>query len=236
MNKKLLSSWIGIFLGIVLLGIFSLEIFKILYFNEKYYKVPNLSHYTVDEVKNILEKNNLQIKIMGEEFSQLPIGEIFLQEPEAGSIVKKGRTIKAWVSKGAALVDVPNLTGMNYLDAKVIAEQKGLIVDSIVTIKTQGEYNEVIATDPVSNTLLTRGEKISFLVNGAEQVFEIKMPDLIGRSFDEALDLLTKNSLIIGDVNFISVPGIERNVIIKSSTAAGKRIPAGSAVDLTISN
>lgn len=173
---------------------------------------------------------------MGEEFSDFPIGQIFLQEPEANSIVKKDRTVKVWVSKGKALVQVPNLTGMNYLDAKVIAEQKGLILDKVFTVKAQGKYNEVLATDPNTDTLMTRGEKISFLVNGAEQIAEITMPDLIGLSFDSALNILTKNSLIVGNVEFSSIPEVGKNVIIKSSVKSGTKIPAGSAIDLTINN
>lgn len=125
---------------------------------------------------------------------------------------------------------------MNYLDAKSIAEQKGLIIDKVITVKAQGNYNSVLATDPNTDTLLTRGERISFLVNGAEQVFEIKMPDLIGLSFDKALDILTKNSLIIGNIEFSSIPGVEKNVIIKSSINADEKIPAGSTVDLVINN
>ena len=125
---------------------------------------------------------------------------------------------------------------MNYLDAKVIAEQKGLIIDKVITVKAQGEYNEVLATDPNTNTLMTRGEKISFLVNGAEQVVEVKMPDIIGISFDSALEILTKNSLIVGNVEFTSIPEVQKNVIIKSSVKSGEKIPAGSAVDLTINN
>lgn len=236
MNKKTVFISLAGLLGVIFIMFFSLEIFKIVYFNEKYYKVPNLKSYTVKEITETLKNSELSIKKAGEEFSDLPIGEIFLQEPEANSIVKKDRTIKVWVSKGKALVQVPNLVGMNYLDAKVIAEQKGLIIDKVITVKAQGEYNEVLATDPNTNTLMTRGEKISFLVNGAEQVVEIKMPDIIGISFDSALEILTKNSLIVGNVEFTSIPGVQKNVIIKSSVKSGEKIPAGSAVDLTINN
>lgn len=236
MNKKTVFISLAGLLGIIFIMFFSLKIFQIVYFNEKYYKVPNLKSYTVKEVTEALKNSELSIKEAGEEFSDLPIGEIFLQEPEANSIVKKDRTIKVWVSKGKALVQVPNLVGMNYLDAKVIAEQKGLIIDKVITVKAQGEYNEVLATDPNTNTLMTRGEKISFLVNGAEQVVEIKMPDIIGISFDSALEILTKNSLIVGNVEFTSIPGVQKNVIIKSSVKSGEKIPAGSAVDLTINN
>lgn len=236
MNKKTVSiSLIGVF-GLGLILFFFLKIFQILYFNEKYYRVPDLKSYRVEEITKVLEENELHIEKVGEEFSDLPIGEIFLQEPEANSVVKKDRTVKVWVSKGKALVPVPNLTGMNYLDAKVIAEQKGLIIDKVITVKAQGEYNEVLATNPNTDTLMTRGEKISFLVNGAEQVAEIRMPDIIGVSFDKALEILTKNSLIIGNVEFSSIPGLEKNVIIKSSVKSGEKIPAGSAVDLTINN
>lgn len=236
MNKKtIFISLVGLF-GLVLIVFFFIQIFSKIYFNEKYYKVPNLSSYTLEDVTDILNKNELNAVKVGEEFSDLPIGEIFLQEPEPNSIVKKGRNIKVWISKGKALVEVPNLTGMNYLDAKVIAEQKGLIIDKVITVKAQGDYNEVLATDPNTNTLLTRGEKISFLVNGAEQVFEIKMPDLVGLSFDKALEVLTKNSLIVGNVEFSSIPGVGKNVIIKSSVKSGEKIPAGSAVDLIINN
>lgn len=236
MNKKTVFISLAGLLGIIFIMFFSLKIFQIVYFNEKYYKVPNLKSYTVKEVTEALKNSELSIKEAGEEFSDLPIGEIFLQEPEANSIVKKDRTIKVWVSKGKALVQVPNLVGMNYLDAKVIAEQKGLIIDKVITVKAQGEYNEVLATDPNTDTLMTRGEKISFLVNGAEQVLEIKMPDIIGVSFDKALEILTKNSLIVGNVEFTSIPRVQKNVIIKSSVKSGEKIPAGSAVDLTINN
>ena len=236
MNKKTVFISLAGLLGIIFIMFFSLKIFQIVYFNEKYYKVPNLKSYTVKEVTEALKNSELSIKEAGEEFSDLPIGEIFLQEPEANSVLKKGRTIKLCVSKGKALVQVPNLVGMNYLDAKVIAEQKGLIIDKVITVKAQGEYNEVLATDPNTNTLMTRGEKISFLVNGAEQVVEVKMPDIIGISFDSALEILTKNSLIVGNVEFTSIPEVQKNVIIKSSVKSGEKIPAGSAVDLTINN
>lgn len=236
MNKKVILTYTSILLGIVMICIFIFKSFEIIYFNEKYYRVPDFKGLTYEKVEEILNSTDLTAKKVGEEYSSLPIGEIFLQEPEAGSIVKRGRNIKVWTSLGNALVSVPNLNGLNYLDAKVIAEQKGLIIDKVVTIKGTGKYNEVLATDPSTGTLLTRGEKIAFLVNGAEEVVEIKMPDIIGLPFDSALEIVTKNNLIVGNVDFTSIPGVEKNVIIKTSVKAGEKLPAGSAVDLTINN
>lgn len=236
MNKKIVCVYgVGV-IGLIVLLILSLKIFEIVYFNEEYYKVPNLKSYTLDEGEKILKGTTLNLKKVDESYSDLPMGQIFLQEPEPGEVVKRGRNIRVWISKGKALIDVPNLVGMNYLEAKVVAEQKGLLINKVVTVKAKGRYNEVLATDPATDTLFTRGEKISFLVNGAEQILEINMPDLVGLNFEEAVKVLTNNSLIVGNVEFTSIPGLQKNVIIKSSVKAGDKIPAGSSVDLTINN
>ena len=68
--------------------LFIQDIWKI-YFNETFYSVPDLKTLTLAEAEKMLENNELNIRNMGEEFSELPVGEIFLQEPEAGNIVKK---------------------------------------------------------------------------------------------------------------------------------------------------
>ena len=89
MNKKTVFISLAGLLGIIFIMFFSLKIFQIVYFNEKYYKVPNLKSYTVKEVTEALKNSELSIKEAGEEFSDLPIGEIFLQEPEANSVVDR---------------------------------------------------------------------------------------------------------------------------------------------------
>jgi len=58
MNKKTVFISLAGLLGIIFIMFFSLKIFQIVYFNEKYYKVPNLKSYTVKEVTEAL-KNRL---------------------------------------------------------------------------------------------------------------------------------------------------------------------------------
>lgn len=234
MKKGIILTYSGIFIGLCLLLFFALKSFEFNYFHEKYYRVPDLKSYTYEEAEKIIGKTDLKIKKMGKEFSSYPVGEIFLQEPEPGSVVKKGRNIRVWVSQGTALVDVPNLAGMNYLDAKVLAESKGLLIGKVVTVNGVGKYNEVIATDPNTNTLLTKGEKISFLVNGQENVVQVKVPDIVGLSFEQGTDILLKNSLILGNVGYMSIPEIEKDVILKTSVSAGNKVAAGSTIDIVV--
>lgn len=213
---------------------FSLKIFEKSYFNETYYKVPDLKSFTLEEAEELLTDNNLNIRNMGDEFSDLPVGEIFMQEPEPDSIVKKNRNIKVWVSKGEALVEVPQLVGMNFLDAKAIAEQKGLIVDRVASTKAALPYNEVIATDPATDTLLKKGQKISFLINSSEQMMETKMPDIIGVDVNDAEILLSESSLLVGKINYVTLAEIPDGVVIETSIVSGRKVPAGTEIDITV--
>lgn len=234
MNKKIVCLSFLTIIALVLIAFFSLKIFEKIYFNETYYSVPDLRTLTVSQAESMLEKESLSVRNMGDEFSELPVGQIFMQEPEAGSIVKKNRNIKVWISKGEALVEIPNLTGMNFLDAKAIAEQKGLVIDRIVATKANIPYNQVISTDPATNSLLRRGQKISFLINGSEQLTEVRMPDVIGVNVEQAQNIISENSLLVGKITYVSFPEIEEGLIIDTSVVAGRKIPAGTVIDITV--
>lgn len=234
MNKKII---LFSFVTVIALGFatfFSLKIFEKYYFNETYYKVPDLKTLNLEQAEELLTSNDLNIRNMGDQFSELPVGEIFMQEPEAGNIVKKNRNIKVWISKGEALVEVPQLVGMNFLDAKAIAEQKGLVVDRVASTKAVMPYNEVIATDPATDTLLKKGQKISFLINSSEQMMETKMPDLIGVSIDEANELLEESSLLLGKINYVTLAEIPDGVIVETSLVSGRKVSAGTTIDVTV--
>lgn len=231
MEKKY---YIGEFIGIILILVFSLLIGVKLYFNEEYYEVPDFKNYSVEELKKELKYKKLKVREVGEDFSSLPVGKIFLQEPAPKEIVKKGRNIKVWVSKGEALIDIPELDGMNYLDAKILLEKKGLVVDRVVGVKANGSYNEVIATDPPSDRLLTKGERISFLVNTSENYSTVKMPDIIGLNVDEAISILNENNLILGNIEYTTLEDIEKNVVVRTGVEEGTKLKVGSSIDIIV--
>lgn len=138
--------------------------FKRLYFNEIYYKVPNLVGLNYEKAEKDLGRK-LKLKNMGEVFSKLPYGTIAIQHPNPDSIVKKHRNIRVWVSKAPQAVFIQNLVGMNILEARSIAEQQGLKIGSIVKINGDLGINRVIATSLPTGEPLNKGDSISFLIN-----------------------------------------------------------------------
>ena len=144
-------------------------IFERVYFNEFYYRAPNLVGLSLEEAKKTISKSALNIREMGEVYSDLPYGTVAVQEPEEGEIVKRHRNIKIWVSKDEPSVFLDDLIGMNYLDATAILEKNGMSVQEVKRIKSELPISQVIATSPKSGEPVSKGQKFVFLVsNGLE--------------------------------------------------------------------
>lgn len=150
---------------IILITFLIIALGKRFYFNEFYYRVPDLIGLDKKEAEKTISSSALNLRDMGEAFSPLPYGKIAVQEPAAGSIVKRSRNIKIWTSMESPAVFLDDLTEMNYLDAASAAERKGMIIDEIIKINSSLPINYVIATSPKTGEPLARGTKISFLIS-----------------------------------------------------------------------
>lgn len=163
-NKKTKANYINIFLLLIIL-IFTLILAKKFYFNEFYYKVPSVIGMELKTAKKVANKTSLNIRNMGEIFSDLPYGTVGAQEPVANKVVKKNRNIKIWISKGKPVVFLENLVGKSYVEASSIIEREGLILDKVKEINSDAPINTVIATSPKTGEPLVKGEKISLIIS-----------------------------------------------------------------------
>lgn len=233
MKKSLLlslSAWLCVF-GTLF---FVVKIAERVYFNETYYYTPDFLGLMYDDVQKAMAGQNVNVKLVGEEYSKLPVGEIFLQEPEPGQVVKIHRNIRVWVSKGSALVEVPDFVGMNFLEARSIALQRGLQVERVVSTMTNKAVNEVLSTDPATDTLLRRGDKISFLISGNSNFTEVKAPTLVGLTLDEATAALQNSSLVVGKITMTKIKDKYNNVVTEAGVLPGVTVRAGTAISLTV--
>lgn len=142
-----------------------LKLAKRFYFNEFYYKVPNLVGLPYEDAKKTLKSSALNIRDMGETFSNLPYGTVALQEPAPDSIVKRNRNIKIWVSKENPTFFLENLVGLNYLDALSIIEKNGLELEEVKKINSNLPINQVVGTFPKSGEPINKGTKMKILIS-----------------------------------------------------------------------
>lgn len=228
-------------LVIVLLFSISLSIFftgnLILreYFNKEYYYTPDLVNININEAKNLVKNSPIRILEASEEFSQSKAGDIFLQEPHAGTVVKKDRIIRVWVSKGTQDKTLPDVSGLNYLDAKSIIESNGFPVGQTSTVSLNLPVGTVIATDPSPNTLAPKDVAINFLVNKESTSSSTRMPDLVGLSLADSRLILSDNSLLLGQVTYEQYEGIDPGVVVETSIEPNEILATGSSINLKVS-
>ena len=74
-------------------------------------------------------------------FDDSPAGQVISSDPVPGATVAKGTQVKVIISKGPALVAVPNVVGKKTDDAKKILEGLGFVVT------TENKFSYVVLNE-----------------------------------------------------------------------------------------
>ncbi|SJZ42799.1 serine/threonine protein kinase [Cetobacterium ceti] len=213
---------------------FAFNIFLKVYFNEFFYYTPDFKGLTLEEVNKMNSQNIFDIKVAGSEYSNYPPGEIFMQEPHTNRVIKKGRDIKIWISKGSDEIELPNLQGKNLIDITGLLQRDGLNIRKTSYVITPLPYNTIITTNPLPGAKVKRGDSISILVSDVENK-KVSMPDLVGIEFNKAKDLLSKNYLSVGNITYKETDYLDPGIVIETSIPSREEVSAGTAVDLIVS-
>ncbi|MDP0494325.1 MAG: PASTA domain-containing protein [Fusobacterium sp. JB021] len=227
---------IGIsFILIVFTLFFTVNIFLDKYFNKNFYINPNLKGMTVEEVKEKIPNKIIKVQVVGKDFSKLPVGQIFMQKPEAKHILKKGRTVKVWVSMGENYYEVPDFSGQQLFQVKRMLEERGIKIKNIARTDYPLAYNSVITTNPGPGEYVNSKDGIFILVSNRTSNKMVEVPDVIGFSLEEAKEILQKKSIFIDKVETIEVEGLESGIVVDTNLEIKSKISSGSNINLIVS-
>jgi beta-lactam-binding protein with PASTA domain len=164
---------------------------------------------------------------------KIPVGKIASQDPVAGSAVRRGRSVRIWISAGSRESLVPQLIGETERTARARVQQDGLETTGIADIKSS-EYpaDSVVAQDPAPGARSTR---VGLLVNRGERAASFVMPDLIGVAGDEAVAVLRGRGLRVTIVGHQPYPGAPPGIILRQSPSAGFEITPDQPISLEVS-
>lgn len=141
--------------------------------------------------------NNADLKLSFEEkpCEDQSKGKICSQDQEAGTKVDKGSTIGLVVSTGAPKVAVPSVVGDKVEDAK--AELEGEKYEFVVEVEEKVDAQEpgtVLEQNPGLGEEVEKGTTITLTV--AKEQAKSTVPDVIGKSCDEAKAQMSANELV----------------------------------------
>jgi eukaryotic-like serine/threonine-protein kinase len=149
--------------------------------------VPGLDGLTVRQAEALLVDNGLELgDVTRTANSDVPQGDIFEQDPPAGTTVDAGSQVDVTVSSGPEFVAVPPVVGLSEDDAVATLEGDGFDVQ-VNRGPNEAEEGTVFAQDPEGGAEVEPGSTVVIAVSeGPEQT----MPDVTGQDADEAEQFL----------------------------------------------
>lgn len=235
LRNSLLRKLLYIFLGLVLFLLIFDNFIMPWYVSSPETSVPEVVGLQVSEAVNLLEKDGFEIVISDTSYGlQVPVGAIFFQKPDAGAVVKEGRTVYLFISGGVRTITVPQLKGKSILDAKFALERLGLKLGRIERIPSSQPEDMIFDQQYADGTLLKQGEIVGVTVSAGRGGGSIVVPDLIGKSLTEARRILADSSLTIGKINYQPSATLLPNTILDQYPSGGNSLNPGDVIDLFV--
>lgn len=214
-------------------------------------KVPGLVGLTEDEAEEKAADSHIKLSYSYVASEDSKKGIVLEQKTEAGTIVDKQSTVKVVVGEGgedssaeseeettqAAEIDLTGL-GLEALDgtnAKNLLEAKGLLVSLQTENSDTIEAEQVIRYEPQS---AAPGQLVRLYVSSGPVVNMVKVPDLSGKTKEEAAELLAAAGLTAAPAEQIMTQksdSVKRGKIISQIPLKDEEVPEGSAVSYVIS-
>ena len=151
------------------------------------------------------------------------------------SIVKiLDQALMPWYTKHGEALTVPNVTAKRYETAKEILE-----VTELEAVKGGEMYDSnmpfgyVIEQNPGPNRLVKKGRRVYLTISVGEK--EIQVPDLVGKSENNAKEIIKSYGLRLGEVEYEYVINEPPDVVIEQSQQPKSLVKLNSEIDLTVS-
>ena len=211
-------------------------------------RVPDFVGMTEDEAEEKAKENHLKLSYSYTASEEEKKGLVVEQKTEEGTVVDKQSTIRVVVGEGgmessteeetdASQIDLTAL-GLEALDgtnAKNLLEAKGL------KVSLQSENSDTIIKDQVIRyepTSASPGSEIRLYVSSGPAVTMVPVPDLTGKTEEEAAQLLEAAGLTVAPKEQILTQKsdtVSRGKIISQIPLKDEEVPDGSAVSYVVS-
>lgn len=121
---------------------------------------PDLSGLEPAVARSLLEGDSLKYESRRAASRTAPKGQVFRQEPVAGTTVRRGDTVTFWVSSGPPRVDVPDVVGLSQGQAADVLEKAGFVVSTDYVAGWGEMPGTVTEQDPVAGVRGRAGDEV----------------------------------------------------------------------------
>jgi eukaryotic-like serine/threonine-protein kinase len=206
--------------------------------------VPKIVGMTPHDAENAMESNGLILERTDRFYSaDIPAGRIVSQVPPPGEQVRRGWHVRVAESMGPQRVTIPDLTGDSERSAEINIRRRGLELGTMaVASLPETTPDQIVAQSPPANAVNVSAPKVSVLVAATQDPKSYVMPDLRGRTEDEAVNAIVGAGMKVGSIT--SQQGADETsaetlpagtrLVMKTVPGAGQRVYEGQSVHLEV--
>ncbi|HET7265917.1 MAG TPA: PASTA domain-containing protein [bacterium] len=204
------------------------------YLNVPEVAVPDLVGRSLVEAESIARQRRLNVQVVQQvHHATLPTGSVVSQDPAPGTSVKVNRAVGLVTSLGPEMVTVPDVRRRSLEDTRFSIEQARLTVGEIrETYDDTVPSGFIIIQDPAPGASVARGTPVNVTVSKGQQA--IVLPDLVGKSLDDARRVLQDLGVTLRDVTETPRDDVPAGQVIGMTPPGGTKIAHGDAVGVTI--
>ena len=232
--------WWWLFVGMAAVLIIGLMFFVLDNNKNSDIRIPDVTNLSEKKARNKLESVGLKVgKIKHRNSDSIDRGKVIETAPVAGSEIKRGRYIDLYISDGAGMVQVPDVTGDEYGIAVQKLEKLGFEVIRENQFSSSVPPDHVISQSVAADVEVKPEQTTITLViskgkNPRSKHHMIKLPDLKDYSLKQAQEFAHKHGLTL-QVSSAYSSKVKKGMIISMSPAAGTQVPRGSTISVNVS-
>lgn len=217
---------------LVLYGAYQLSMNNIVNISEV--EVPNMQGLTLAQAQTLIEDIGIELYVEKEIYSNsYDKGVIVEQGIPAGRKIKRS-PVGVTLSKGAKLVEVPDIVNNYAYSIDVLLSGSGLIKGSLVYEFSDEPDGIIIRQEPVAGEMVAEGTLVNYIVSSGIEKEYRAMPSIIGLQLEEATQQLEDLGFTIGQTIYENSekPAGE---ILYQSYPEGSDVVIGSEISVKVS-
>ena len=204
--------------------------------NPKDVQIPDLVNKTQNEAEQIVKDLKLKLVVKSEEYNEnVEEGKIISQDPayQENYTIKEHSEISVVVSKGTETVEVPDVVGKTREEAEKLLKDAGLVAEITEENDEKVEAGIVLSQDIEDGETVNKGSTVNLVVSKGSGIVNVEVPSLVGKTEQEARNLLTEAGL---KVNVVNDEDESKNdgVVLRQSKDAGTEVQEGTTITITV--
>nr|WP_255639621.1 Stk1 family PASTA domain-containing Ser/Thr kinase [Aquibacillus saliphilus] len=196
-------------------------------------EIPDVTNMEYEKAISELSSLNLNVEQETRYSDEVEEGYVIKTDPEAGEIVKEGRTVTVFSSDGKEKVTFDDYVGQDYYQLERVLRQAGYNDITIREKFSDKKVGEIIEQYHPQPGALVIPEETSITFDISKGLENVTLNNLVGMTQEQAMDYLANENLSgkVTDRHSANEPGR----VIEQSPSSNTEVEQGSEVQIVVS-